>query len=179
MADSAVKRLEERIAYELLLIAALVGLALVQITLLPSPLEFPPALVLVVVLCRVLVGSRSLQIDNGVDGVIRWAFYGGLGLDVFSTAPFGSHALALVVATSLIALLTRRLQIEGFLLPAVAIPVGVLVYETILALIYALTVAPLEWQSYAGWVILPGMVAALVIMVPIFALMRWFIVQRG
>lgn len=179
MADTQSRRLEERLAYEALLIVALTGLALVQVTLVPAPLGFPPALLLVLVICRVLVGSRSWQPDASVAGALRWGFYGGLALDLCTATPIGTHALAIVLAATLVAAITRRMRVEGPFLPLLAVMIGALVYELVLAAIYIWTVAPIDWPHYASWVILPSVLMALIPTLPMFLLLRWLAMQRS
>ncbi len=182
MGYSQSKRVEEFLIRELLLIFGLVGLALVQVTLLPAPPGFPPALLLILAICRLLVGIGvgESHPESSVAAATRWAFYGGIGLDLCSATRLGSHALALLLAVILVALLTRHLRVEGegLLLPILAVLLGMLVYEGVLALLlYApsasrmLTLA--DWQRYAMVVILPSILQALVPTLPLFMLLRW------
>ncbi len=173
MGDTQPRRLEERLVYELLLMIGLMILALGQVTLLPAPLGFPPALVLVVVVNRTLIGVSSSQPDHNTITSLRWAIYGGLALDVCSATPIGSHVLALTLAAMIIAAATRRLRIEGLFIPLSAVLVGILIYECTLALVYHITVTPLDWPAYAQVAILPSVSMALILSLPTFSLMRW------
>ncbi len=175
MGSSQPKRLEEVLAHEALLIVMLVGVALVQVTLLSTPLGFPPALLLVLVVCRVLVSSGDGQGDPtvGVEHAVRWAFYGGIALDLCSATPIGSHALALLLAVVLVVVSTRRLRVEGPLLPLIAVLIGTLVYEVVLALVaYKYLLMWHEWLQYGQQVILPSILLALIPTVPIFMVLR-------
>jgi cell shape-determining protein MreD len=100
------------------------AVALVQVTLLATPLGFSAPLLLVLAICRTLLGVGSAFPDGGVMLGLRWALYGGLGLDICTATPLGSHALALLLAALAVAALTRSLQIAGPLLPLVAVLVG-------------------------------------------------------
>lgn len=167
--------LEERIIREVLLLCGMGVLALIQVTMLHGPLGFPPALLLVLVVCRVLVGIRSNQPERGTIIALRWAFYGGLFLDVLSTTPLGSHALALLAATMLVFVLSAKLHVEGPLLPLISVFLGGGVYESILALIYTSTVAVFQWQAYALVIMLPSVLLALIPTLPTFFIMRWLL----
>ncbi len=171
MGDSQPRRLEERIARELGLIALMVALALTQVTLLQLPLGFPIPLVLIAVVCRMLIGMSSAFPDSGVSIALRWALYGGLTLDLLATTPLGSHAFALLLTALLIALATRRLSAERIFIPLLATLCGALIYEITLAL---LTMPqPIDWPAYAQVVLLPMMLIALIPTLPIFFLLRW------
>lgn len=173
MSDTAPRRLEERIARELVLILGMVVLALIQVTLLLTPLGFALPLLLILVVCRVLIGVQSPFADGGLSVAIRWAFYGGIALDLCSATPLGSHALALLLAASAVALISMPLQAEGIWLPLVAVAVGTLMYELTLALVYLRTVAPLDWSRYGLVVVVPSLILALVPTLPVFYLLRW------
>jgi rod shape-determining protein MreD len=173
MGDSRTKKLEERIAHEVLLILGLAALALVETTLLITPLGFPPALTLIVVVCRVLLGLARVSPEYDAGKAIRWAFYGGIALDVYAGTPFGSHAFALLVATMLVVLIAGRVQTGGNMVALLAVLLGTLVYQVILALLYHYTVAGLDWRSYALVVLLPSVLITLIPTLPIFYLLRW------
>lgn len=173
MGDSQPGKLEERLAREVLLILGLVGLAILQATLLLTPLGFPPALVLVLVVCRALVGLGANTLESDVSAAVRWAFYGGLALDVCAAAPFGSHSLALLAATALVIVFAARLRLGSGLLPLVAVLLGTLVYEVILGLLYHVTVAALDWSRHALVILLPSVLLALVATLPVFHFLRW------
>lgn len=149
----------------------LAALALVQVTLLPTPLGFAAPLVLVLVVCRTLLGVGAAFPDIGLSRALRWALYGGLALDILSATPLGAHALALLLAALAVAALTRRLQTERLLVPLAAILVAALIYEGVLALLTQPGAIP--WASYAQVVILPVLLVALIMTLPTFFLLRW------
>ncbi|MBC8076770.1 MAG: rod shape-determining protein MreD [Chloroflexales bacterium] len=151
---------------ELGLLLLLITLALTQATLLPAILGTPPALVLIVVVCCTLV--------SGLGASARWAFYGGVAIDLCAAAPIGSHALALLLAALAVHVALRRLGGEHWLLPVVATFGAALLYETVLALIYTLPVAPLDWRNYAVVALLPSALMAMVPALPVYALLRQF-----
>jgi rod shape-determining protein MreD len=173
------RRIEERLAYEVVLIIALAVLALAQVTLLPAPLGFPPPLLLILVICRILLGVRQPASNGGVSLGLRWALYGGLALDIYAVTPLGSHALALLAAATLVFPMAGRLRVEGPLLPLLSVLLGSIVYEGVLALIYISTVAPIEnWTAYGIAIVLPSVLMCLILTLPIFFGMRWFLFRR-
>jgi rod shape-determining protein MreD len=167
------RKLEERLFHEVLVMVALVMVAIVQTALLPTPLGFPLPLLLVLVVCRALVGVESPDPEAGVLAAVRWAFYGGIALDVCAAAPLGSHALALLLAVLLVVVLAGSLRIGRALLPLLAVLLGAVVYEMLLALIYHSTVAALDWRSHALVILLPSVLLALIPTLPIFHVLRW------
>ncbi|MEI8167740.1 MAG: rod shape-determining protein MreD [Chloroflexales bacterium] len=173
MGDSQPRRLEEILAFEAARIFALVALALVQVTLCATPLGFTVPLVLVVVICRTLLGIGSTFPDRGLSHALRWALYGGLALDVASGTVLGAHALAVLLAATVVAAAARRLRIERPIIPLLALLVASLIYETTLALLTQPN--PIEWRSYALVVILPALFAALIPALPVFFLLRWLL----
>jgi rod shape-determining protein MreD len=150
-----------------------VALALVQVTLFAIPLGFTVPLVLVVVVCRTLLGIGAAFPDRGLSQAFRWALYGGLALDIASGTLLGAHALALLLAALIVATTARRLRIERPIIPLLAMLVACLIYETTLALLTQPN--QIEWRSYALVVILPALFAALIPALPVFFLLRWLL----
>jgi len=151
-------------------IATLFGLALVQVTLLTTPLGFALPLVLVLVICRTLLGVGAAFPDVGLSRALRWALYGGLALDVLTATALGSHALALLLATLAVALLTRRLNVERPIVPLLAVLLATPIYELTLALLTQ--PRPIEWRSYTQVVLLPTVLVAMVPALPSFFVLR-------
>lgn len=151
----------------------LLVLVLVQTTLLPRPFGFPPALLTIGVVCRALIGLSSGAPDQGVGAAVRWAFYGGLMLDIFAATLLGTHALALLLAVLVVVVLLSRLRMNSNLLPLLGVLVGVLVYELTLAVAYAATVTALDWSRHLLVIVMPSVLVALVPTLPIFLLLRW------
>lgn len=173
MGDSQPRRLEEILAREVGTILLLIGLALIQVTLLIVPFGFSMPLVLVLVLSRTLIGVGSAFPDSGVSVGMRWALYGGLALDLCAATPLGSHALALLISATLATLATRRIRIEGPLIPLLVVLLGAVSYELVLG---SLTQPwPIAWRSYMLVVVLPGVLMALIPALPIFFGLRWLL----
>lgn len=158
------RRIEEWLVREVGLIVLLLVLALVQLTLLPRLLGISPLLLLALVLCRALVAGAS-------EG-LRWAFYGGIALDICAGTMLGNHALALLLAVIVVLLSIRRIGSDHWLVPVVGVFVGALVYEGCLAGIYAWLGVQVEWPGYAQVVLLPSALIAMVPALPIYMILR-------
>jgi len=158
------RRIEERLARELWLALVLLACALVQTTLLPRLLGMTPNVLLLLVICQALIAGPP----NGA----RWAFYAGLGLDLCSDSPLGSHSLALLAGALLATLLLGWLSRGNWLLPLFGVAFGSLAYYAVLALITSLLVAPVGLRIYAMVVVLPATLLVLIPALPLFLLMR-------
>lgn len=178
MGDTQSRRIEERLAREFGLFGLLTLMALLQTTLLGTPLGFAVPLVQVLVFCRTLLGLGSAFPDVGVARAMRWAFYGGLALDLFASTFFGSHVLALLLASTLIVAGVRRLHVERPIIPLVAIAGGTLVYEAVLGLILQIGGLPIDWARYALVALVPAVLVALIPALPIFFGMRWLLREQ-
>jgi cell shape-determining protein MreD len=171
MGDTRRRRLEERVAREVLLALAMLGIALVQTALLPRPLQIPLNLLLLLTVCQALLVGPS--------GAARWAFYGGLSLDLCANQPLGSHALALLAALLLADLPLVRLSRDNWLLPLLGTLLGLLAYHGVLLLLLALLVAPVDLRLYAVTALLPDAVCILIPALPCYLLMRWLRSRRN
>lgn len=170
MGHSQPRRLEERVAHEVGLALLLLGVAVVQAALLPRPLGFAPNLMLLLVVCQALLA--------GAASAARWAFYGGLSLDICANAPLGTHALALLVATLLTALALARFSRGNWLVPLAGVLLGMLAYHAVITLIWALLIAPVSLRAYLPIVLLPDTMLALIPALPLFLIMRWLESRR-
>lgn len=164
MGDHQPKRIEERLVRELWLALVLLGIALVQTTLLPRLLGMTPHLLLLLVICQALITGPA----NGA----RWAFYAGLGLDLCADSALGAHALALLASVLLASLALGWLSRSNWLLPLVGVILGSLAYHVVLGLITTLLVAPVSPQVYLLVVLLPATLLILIPALPLFLLMR-------
>ncbi len=79
----------------------------------------PDLVLLIVVIGTLVYGARA--------GLI-WAFFGGLGLDIFSGGPMGSSSLALMAAVMVAGFGHRTLSRFNVLVPIAAVVVGTVVY---------------------------------------------------
>ncbi|HWQ12928.1 MAG TPA: hypothetical protein VNL77_09010 [Roseiflexaceae bacterium] len=164
MGYSQRRRVEEHLARELLLALALLGVALVQTALLPRPLSVAPNLLLLLTVCHALIAGPA--------PAARWAFYGGVGLDLCAATALGTHALALLAA-ALATMLLGRLSRGNWLLPLLGAVAGALAYHAALALVASLLVAPVAPRAYLLAAAVPDTLATLVPALPVYMLMRW------
>ncbi|EFO81852.1 hypothetical protein OSCT_0249 [Oscillochloris trichoides DG-6] len=173
MGDSQSKRVEELVAREVGYILLIGVLALVQVTLLRTPLGFSAPLLLVLTICRTLIGMGAAFRDIGMVQGLRWAFYSGLLLDILAGTPLGTHALAMLLATVTVAFASRRLRIEGPLLPLLAMLIASMIYESMMAML--IQPSPIIWADTFRVAMLPGTLLALIMTLPIFFFLRWML----
>lgn len=166
MGYSQPRRVEERVAHELGVALLLLAVALAQAALLPRPLGFMLNPLLVLVVCHSLL--------SGPASAARWAFYGGLSLDICADSSLGTHALALLAAALLAGLALARLSRRNWLLPLAGILLGAPAYHAVLLLLWALLVAPIDLPGAVPVVVLPGTLLALIPALPLFLAMRWY-----
>lgn len=159
------RRIEERLAREVWLALVLLGVALVQTTLLPRPLGAAPNLLLLLAICQALIAGPS--------SAARWALYGGLGLDLCADSVLGTHALALLAAVVASTLILTRLSRGNWLLPLLGVALGSLAYYAVIALLTSLLVQPVSPRVYALVVLVPGTLMILIPALPLFLSMRW------
>jgi rod shape-determining protein MreD len=160
------RRIEERIARELWLALALLGLALAQAALMPRLLGVTPNVLLLLTVCQALIAGPA--------SAARWAFYAGLSLDLCADTALGAHALALLAAVLVAALTLVRISRGNWLLPLIGIVLGSLAYHVVLALLTSTLVAPISPRMYLLLVVLPATILVLIPALPLFLSMRWF-----
>jgi len=170
MGYSQPRRIEEFAAREVGLALLLLALALAQSALLPRPGDFVLNPLLVLTICQALLAGPAVA--------ARWAFYGGLSLDLCANSVLGTHPLALLAATVLPALVLARLSRRNWLLPLLGVALGALAYYAVFASIMALLVAPIDPRAYLLIVVLPGALIALIPALPLFLFMRWLEMRR-
>jgi rod shape-determining protein MreD len=170
MGYSQPRRIEEFVAREVGLAVLLLALALAQSALLPRPggLTLNPLLPLII--CQALLAGPA--------NAARWAFYGGVSLDVCANSTLGTHVLALSFAILLPALVLARLSRRNWLLPLLGVALGALVYYIVMGLLLTLLVAPVPPREYGLAVALPGVLLALIPALPLFLAMRWIEMRR-
>lgn len=164
MGYSQPRRIEEFIAREIILALVLLALVLAQSALLPrlNGMTLNPLLLLTI--CQALLAGPA--------NAARWAFYGGVSLDIFANSTLGTHALALLAAMLLPAVVLSRFSRRNWLLPLLGVALGAAIYYIVLGLLTALLVAPVSPQDYARIVVLPGVLLALIPSLPLFLIMR-------
>jgi len=159
------RRIEERLAREVWLALVLLGVALVQTTLLPRPLGAAPNLLLLLAICQALIAGPS--------SAARWALYGGLSLDLCADSVLGTHALALLAAVVASTLILTRLSRGKRLLPLLGVALGSLAYHAVIALLTSLLVQSVSPRVYELVVLVPSTLMILIPALPLFLSMRW------
>jgi rod shape-determining protein MreD len=87
----------------------------------------------------VLMAVVSWSLLRGSEEGMLWALIGGITMDIFSTAPFGISTLALLIVGFLSGLGHRNVFRFQLLVPALAIPLATLLYQSVLlGLLYTL-----------------------------------------
>jgi rod shape-determining protein MreD len=160
MGYSHSRRIEEIVAREIALALGLLLIALMQAALFVRPFGLVPNVVLLLVICRSLL--------RGPTNAARWAFYGGLSLDLCSISLLGTHTLALLAAALLAALSLRNLRPDNWLLPLFGALLGASAYHAVLAALTAVFVALFDVQTYALVVALPELLATVAAALPFF-----------
>lgn len=159
------RRIEERVAREIVLLLLLAAVAAAQTTLLPRWLGAPPnVLLLLVVVKSILTGPAAAA---------RWAFYGGIALDLCAGSLLGSHALALLAAVLAATLPLARMSQSNWLLPLLGVTLGAAGYHAVLWAQTTLLVAPISAREYATILALPDLLVALIPALPLFLVARW------
>lgn len=149
----------------------LAGVALLQTTLAPQVtlLGAKPDLMLVIVVCWGLL--------RGTGAGLRWAFAGGLMIDLLSGAPFGVATLSLMLVSYLSALGEVSLLRFGFLLPVAVMVLATMSYNALFFLLLQALGRPIVWQTALTRVILPAALVNTLLMpflyLPLRRLHRW------
>jgi len=151
--------------HEVALFAALLVVALVQTALLPRPFDVPLNLILLLAVCHGLIA--------GATSAARWAFYGGLALDLCAMTFAGMHALALLTGVIVSTVLVSRLSRENWLVPILGVAIGAFLYHAVYALLLTLLVAPVDFEGYALAALLPDALIALIPALPLYLVFRW------
>lgn len=165
MGHSRHRRIEEIVVHEVALFAALFVMALVQTVVLPRPFDVPLNLLLLLAVCHGLIA--------GTTSAARWAFYGGLALDLCAMTFIGMHALALLTGVIGATTLVSRLSRENWIVPILGVAVGTILYHIVYALLLALLVAPVDLQGYARVALVPDALIATIPALPLYLAFRW------
>ncbi len=160
------QRLEVIVAKEFALAAILLLVAMIQTALPAQPGMFMPNLLVLLTVCQTLL--------IGPGAAARWAFYGGLALDICGGSILSMHALALLAVVVVVSFMLARLSHSNWLLPLLGVPLGIVIYHTILIALLSLTIKPIDIASYALVSLLPDLLVTLIPTLPIFLLMRWW-----
>jgi len=123
-----------------------------------------PGLVLLIVI--------DWGILRGPDQGMMWAFIGGLGIDLFSTWPFGTSTVALVIVASIVSLGGGTFIRTHALLPPAAVFLGTILYFLIAFFILESTQHTVDWIPALRDVVLPIAIYNAVLNLPVYWLVR-------
>jgi rod shape-determining protein MreD len=104
-----------------LIVALVIGMALLHVTWLPLMAWRPDLMLVVVVIWSLQRGLR--------EGLV-WAFFGGALMDLLSAGPFGAFTLALLVA-ALVAGLAHRAAFNAWLLRVSVLALATFLYHVV------------------------------------------------
>lgn len=139
--------------------------AIVQSTVLP----FFSIWGLKVELVLLLVASWSML--RGLQEGVVWAIVGGIGLDLFSAAPFGTAVLALAVTSFVVSKIGKGLLRTNALLPIAAAPAATLMFNLVVAGLLEAFGWQVKWSQILSEVILPLCLLNSIAMAPIYGLL--------
>ena len=123
--------------------ALLVGLALVQTTVMPYAAlgEAKPLLPLLAVV--------SWGLFNGALAAAWWALGAGLALDVLSDSPIGTYAVPLVLASATVGLVRGRLHPSNLVLPIAVVAAATVAFTLAQRLLLSLRGDAVSWTASA------------------------------
>lgn len=148
-------------------ILLLISVALIQSTVMPHLTLWgvkPDLMLLVVISWSLLRGAR--------EGII-WGFIGGLCLDLFSAAPFGLSALALLIVSFLSGLGEATVFRTHIILPLATVFFASLIYDFIFLLVLNVLGQPVVWLDSFIRLALPASLLNVLLMPLVYPAMRW------
>ncbi len=148
-------------------------IAILQSTLAPrlSVGEGRPDLMLLVIV--------AWSLRRGMTEGIVWAFCGGLLMDLFSGAPMGTSALALIGVAWVTGLVRDSMVRSRAALPWVMAALATLIYYGLVLLVLSLTGRPVDLRATMLHHALPVALYNVVIVILIYRLMTWLDRRTG
>jgi hypothetical protein len=166
------RKVEENIWFEIRITIFIVMILLVQRLLVPSLFGVPVNIMLLLVVLQVLIEPFS--------HMARWAFYGGLMLDVLGGIWLGWHAAQLLIAMMVVYVLLARITSEKWILPVAAVLLGGVVYHLVNMIFMWLLISGFSLVEYGVVVFIPELLVLLVPALPVFLMLRWLrSIRRG
>jgi len=154
-----------------ILLAALVAIVQSSITSHLRLLGVSPDLVLVFTTSNILLlGPR--------DGLL-FALLGGLVLDAFSGAPFGSATFSLVVTGYLVRLAEYNLFHTARIVPLLSIALATLIYYALFSFVLQMTGRPILWGATVRRVVLPAVLVNAMAMFLVYHVSLWLRARLG
>ncbi len=154
-------------------ILLLIGVALVQSTVMPHLTLWgvkPDLMLLVVISWSLLRGTR--------EGIV-WGFIGGLCLDLFSGAPFGSSALALLIASFFSGLGQATVFHTHVILPLATVFLASLIYDFTFLLVLKVLGWPVVWLDSFIRLVLPASLFNVLLTPLVYPAIRWLHRKTG
>jgi rod shape-determining protein MreD len=148
-------------------ILLLIGVALIQSTVMPHLTLWgvkPDLMLLVVISWSLLRGTR--------EGIV-WGFIGGLCLDLFSGAPLGLSALALLIASFFSSLGEATIFRTHVILPLATVFFASLIYDFIFLLALRTLGWPIVWLDSFIRLVLPTSLLNVLLTPLVYLAMRW------
>lgn len=108
---------------------------------------------------------------RGFEEGIFWAIIGGIMLDLFSAAPFGTMTLALALLSYVLSQIGRDLLRTNPLLPIAVAPVATILFNVTVAVILEAFGWHMAWTQVFLDTILPLCVLNTMAMVPVYGLL--------
>lgn len=166
------RKVEENIWFEIRITIFIVMILLVQRLLVPSLFGVPVNIMLLLVVLQVLIEPFS--------HMARWAFYGGLMLDVLGGIWLGWHSAQLLISMMVVYVLLARITSEKWILPVAAVLLGGVVYHLVNMIFMWLLISGFSVIEYGVVVFIPELLVLLVPALPVFLVLRWLrSIRRG
>lgn len=157
-------KIEQRIWQQVLRALLLLGITLFQIALAPTFWRFRVDWVLIAVVSWTLL--------RGLQPGLRWAFYGGIALDLLGVQPVGSHLLALILCVFAVVIVTEPLDRDQPLLVMASVLGASVIYGVVLAAILFFVGVRLPWHLLPFVDIVPTAIINTIAAIPTYLLFR-------
>lgn len=119
-------------------------------------------------LVLVLVVSWALVVD--LREALPWALIGGISRDLLSIVPTGSSALILILIVVLIDQYIPKLDYRNVVIPPLVVAIATLLYDLLFLALLVIQGRPVPQFFTLIYVILPGLVENIVIVLIVFRL---------
>lgn len=130
----------------------------------------PDLMLLMVVSWSLLRGAK--------EGVV-WALVGGIGLDLFSGAPFGTSTAALVALSLLAGLGELSVFRTHIALPLIATLIATLAYDLFFLLLLRMRGTSIAWADSLIKVVLPSILFNVLLALPVYKALYWLHRKTG
>jgi rod shape-determining protein MreD len=121
----------------------------------------------------------SWNLLRGAGGGVLWSALGGLALDLFSSAPFGTSTVALFCVGSLTRLAAMNVFRLGLAMPLAAAALATLGYDLILLFSLHLFGRAVVWEDALLRIIIPSVFVNTLLMPVVFGGVRWIRKHTG